>query len=206
MADVKAILVIAAGDIKAVFGTVKTDIKKVGSGGGLGIATSYDNDGGSGDRTGAGDGQITATQSSSGFIYDQATGGVFFGGLFNGTKTTTNEFYLKSGNRNDKWLRFDFGGNKVINEAKYYQQNDQAQATFQWAGSTDGSDFTDIGGTFQIGSSNVSQVIDDVTVYVYTFATLSANTTAYRYYRLTQVSGASVTSSHGFEFEFKISG
>lgn len=72
-----------------------------------------------------------------------------------------------------RWLKFDFGTAKVVDEAKWYVDDaSQHHTGFQWQGSNDDSNWTNIGAEF-----NFSGV-------TYTMTTLNGNTTAYRYYRL----------------------
>lgn len=95
-----------------------------------------------------------------------------------------------------KYIRFDFGNYpKVITEAKYYQDSGYSQSNVKWQGSNDASTWTDIGSSFRLGGA-VAQ----------TQTSLSANTTAYRYYQLISTDNTFAMTSNPYvrEFEFKL--
>jgi len=96
-----------------------------------------------------------------------------------------------------KYLRFDFGsGNStVVDGNKFYQSHGSTSGdhgTWKWQGSDDASDWTDITSSFNF-AGGVGETV---------FTTLSANTTAYRYYQLLGISG-STGSSYWREMIFK---
>jgi hypothetical protein len=154
------------------------------------MATSYANTGGTGNRTSI----ITVTQ------YPETT---IIGGalsyLVNGN-TNENVIYWDSLAAVNRWVKFDFnaGNAYVIDEVKYYQQNTVTHGVYKFQGSNDDSAWDDLGSTFTMGSGangpSTPQVI----------TTMSANTTAYRYYRFLGVSGTNSGSPWIYEFEFKI--
>jgi hypothetical protein len=91
------------------------------------------------------------------------------------------------------YLRFDFKKSKIINEVKYYQSSNAAQGTWQWQGSNDGSNWTNIGSTFTLGGEETQ-----------TIKALSANVIGYRYYQIVGVSGNLSNSPYVLEMEFQI--
>lgn len=155
-----------------------------GSGGGGGSSTSYSNPGGTGARSGI------ITLSTGG-----PAGGFGFGGtgdindLIDGTLNDETWF---GNNETLKWIRFDFGTAKVIDEFKWYQDNATSQGTWSWEGSNDGTSFTTIGASFTLGGAVICTVA-------------RTNSTAYRYYRLIETPGATSNSPFIREIEFKIS-
>lgn len=96
---------------------------------------------------------------------------------------------------NGQNLLFDFGQPRVIDEAKWYQNtNNNTGGQWKWQGSADASAWTDIGSSFTMGGGTSPT----------TQTTLNGNTTAYRYYRLSGVSGFTNDTNNGFMVEFKI--
>jgi hypothetical protein len=92
------------------------------------------------------------------------------------------------------YIQFDFGSAKVLTEAKLFSSNTTTHGTFKWQGSnTAGSGYTDIGSSFTLGGATTQ-----------TQTELSGNTTAYRYYRLTIVSGSTSNAGTLLEMDFKI--
>jgi hypothetical protein len=151
------------------------------------ISTSYSNPGGSGNRT---SGIPTITQSGAS---NPMNAPVNFFQLKDGNKATSN-IWMPNGCADGEWLKFDFSTAKVINEIKFYQSGAQTQGVWQWEGSNDNSTWTSIGSTFTLGGATTS-----------TITALSANTTAFRYYRMKKISGSTNQSPYALEFEFKIS-
>jgi hypothetical protein len=151
------------------------------------VSTSYSNPGGSGDRT---SGIPTITQSGASNPMNST---VNFFQLKDGNKATSN-IWMSNGCADGEWLKFDFSTAKVINEIKYFQSATQTQGVWQWEGSNDNSTWTSIGSTFTLGGATTS-----------TITALSANTTAFRYYRMKKISGSTNQSPYALEFEFKIS-
>lgn len=151
-----------------------------------GVSTSYANSGGSGNRT-AGIPTITQSDASA----PQATTANLYI-LKNGS--IDNFTYMAPGVADGKWIKFDFGTAKVINEAKWYQSAATAQGTWKFEGSNDDSTYADVGSNFTLGGATTQ-----------TITAISGNTTAYRYYRLTKVSGSTSAGPWTQEIEFKIS-
>lgn len=147
---------------------------------------SYANIGGTGNRTG-----IIAV---SGYFPGIALAGSI-NELVNGTFGNTFGFNTGGVSIVGDYYRFDFGaGNyKVITEAKWYQHLSATHGTWQWQGSNDAVTWTNIGGTFTLGSPATQ-----------TITTLSANTAGYRYYQMLGISGNSNNTVWQREIEFKI--
>lgn len=159
-------------------------------GGGGGCTPSYANTGGTGNRTAI----VTTTQSgpAPATILNAAPASLVDGD----TSSNGRNFWLgRALNGADFWVVFDFGSAVLITEAKYYQQDTTAQATWQWQGSSDNSSWTDIGANFALGG-----------VATQTITSLSGNTTSYRYYRLLGISGTPSNGPWIYQFEFKICG
>lgn len=141
------------------------------------MATSYANPGGSGDR------RARVVVTAVGHAMNPAA-------LVNGN-TADFEFYFSSGTGCS--VQFWFPAKQIIDEAKFYQQNTASHGTWKWQGSHDATTWSDIGGTFTLGGTTLQ-----------TLTTLAGNTTAYRFYRLLQVSGTASSSPYVQELEFKI--
>jgi len=114
-------------------------------------------------------------------------------GLLDG-ETGGGNLYWNSGEAiTGKYIKFDLGSNVVIDEAKWYQASGtQTHGDWKWQGSTNNSDWTDIGSSFTLGGALQTQT------------ELNGNTTEYRYYRLLGVSGTSSYQPTLTEIEFKI--
>lgn len=154
------------------------------------LTSSYSNPGGTGNRTAS----ITVSVSP-------APGSGSAAALVNGT-TDGVDGILYSGGQTGLEFIFDFGdGNtKTIQEAKIYLNSDGfSQGTFQWSGSNNGVDYTNIGGTFTLQNTVTGANGHCLNT------TMSANVTAYRYYKCAQTAG---TAANDWicEFEFKILG
>lgn len=91
------------------------------------------------------------------------------------------------------WVQWDCLTAKVITEAKWYQSGTQSQGTWQWQGSNDASNWTNIGSSFSLGGATTQ-----------TITALSGNTASYRYYRILGVSGSASGTPWLREIEFKI--
>lgn len=145
---------------------------------------SYDNTGGTGDRTGI----ITVT----------ATTGLFATGnpeiMVNGNTTETIGYFADVAGAG-KFVKFAFAAAKLITEVKWYSSGGVTYAVCQWAGSNDDSNWTDIGSTFTLGPSGSSPQ---------TQTELSGNTTGYKYYRLMAISGNFNSGGWQQETQFKI--
>jgi hypothetical protein len=151
-------------------------------------STSYANTGGTGDRQ-----AIITTIASAGLM--GGDGNTFR--LVNGNMSESNTYFINNLSLSGSvFLRFDFGSgaSKVIDEAKFYQQNGTSHGTWKWQGSNNGTDWTDIGSSFTLGGATTQ-----------TITALSGNTTGYRYYQIVGVSGVTSNNPYLYEFEFKIS-
>lgn len=143
------------------------------------MATSYENWLGQGDRTSF----ITVTTTAT-------LGAGSASQMVNGT--TSNQWWWNNG-QSSRELKFDFGYARVIDEAVWTQSTSASHGTWKWQGSNDNSSWTDIGSTFTLGGA-LSQ----------THTQLNGNTTAYRYYRLTQTAGTTNSGPFLQELTFKI--
>ncbi|MEI6843187.1 MAG: tail fiber domain-containing protein, partial [bacterium] len=142
------------------------------------LVTSYSNPGGSGNRTPS----ITVTYSA--------------GSTYNSSvvdSDTSTSGWLPD--NSSAWLTFNFGSQVIINETTFYTQNMGAWFfTARWQASNDGVTFSNItGSTFNLPGTG-SPLTD---------TTLSANTTAYQYYRL-QVTALSAAWPYLNEINFKL--
>jgi hypothetical protein len=112
--------------------------------------------------------------------------------LIDGLTTTGNYFNNYGGA--GAYIRFYFSGDAVvIDEATWYQQNNNSHGTWKWQGSNDGVNWVDIGSAFTLGGS---------TTQVQT--QLNGNATVYKYYQLIMVSGSVNPFCRIYELEFKI--
>ena len=152
------------------------------------VAPDYANDGGTGDRTAS----VTVTVSGASLTTNDPSNLV--DGAFE-NNTTDSIAFVPSAATAGEWIRFDFGqgAQRVISEAKWYQANTSVHGTWKWQGSNDGDTWADIGVGFTLGGAT-TQVLTE----------LSANGTAYRFYRLFGVSGNMSGSPYLQEVEFKI--
>ena len=150
--------------------------------GGATAAPSYDNIGGSRDRRT----HVTITTT--------LTGGGTLDKLEDGITTYlgANPWFNTQTGGSVTW-DFGAGASKVITEAKFYQSTTDSHGTWQWQGSNNGTDYTNIGATFTRGTAASS-----------TETTMAANTTGYRYYRSLHTAGYTLASAYWNEFEFKI--
>ncbi|MEI7474684.1 MAG: hypothetical protein WCK67_07880 [bacterium] len=92
-----------------------------------------------------------------------------------------------------RYMKFQFPTAQVITEAKWYQSGNDNHGTWQWQGSNDNSNWTNIGATFTLGGGVTTQVQ----------TTLSGNTNGYTYYRLLQTGGQTSSLYYAREIEFK---
>lgn len=147
---------------------------------------SYSNPGGVGDRK-----ATVAVTTSTGLVKENPLNLV--DGLFGNNGNESVSFF--GGSAAGVYFRFDFGigASRLITEATWKQSGAQSHGTFQWRGSNDLVDYTDIGSTFTLGGST-SQVQ----------TTLSGNVDGFRYYELVGVSGALNIGPYIQEIEFKI--
>lgn len=114
--------------------------------------------------------------------------------LINGSVTddSTGSVYWTLSSAATEIVFYFFEAEVVIDEVIWKQSATSSHGTWQWEGSNDGSSYTNIGSTFTLGGST-SQ----------TQTTLNGNTTAYKYYRLTKVSGTRQSTPWLREIEFK---
>lgn len=98
-----------------------------------------------------------------------------------------------NGGQTSQNLVFNFKNSRVIDELKWYQTDSSTHGTWQFEGSHDNSSWTTLGSSFTLGGST-SQTI----------TAPSANTTAYQYYRLHQVSGSTNSSPYLLGVDFHI--
>lgn len=160
-----------------------------GAGGGAPVVTDYANLGGTGNRGPTGNNSIAITTGGPtvGFTNLGGTNNLY--DLIDGTQVDEVWF---ANNDTDKWIQFDFGSAKVIDELKWYQSSVQSHGTWKFQGSnTAGSGYVDLA-TFTLGSSATQTI------------TTAPNTTAYRYYRLQESPGSTSNSPFIREVEFKI--
>lgn len=145
-------------------------------------ATSYDNEGGKGDRS------LIITLST-----DVVFAGSGFSVLINGVTSETNTYFSGGQSAAGKYMRFDFGvgASKIINEIKWYQSDGTSHGTWKIQGNN--SDWNDIGNSFTLGGA-AAQIITEV----------SGNVTGYRYYQFLGVDGSMSSTPWLYEVEFKI--
>ena len=89
------------------------------------------------------------------------------------------------------YIRFDHGsGNSEVytNSRWVYQSSSADEGTYKWQGSNDAASWTDIGGNFTLTASGGGPNTD-------THATMTSNTTFYRYYQCIYVSGNNTNGS-----------
>jgi hypothetical protein len=145
------------------------------------VPPAYTNADGTGDRR-------TTVLSLSNCTYTGALSALLNGSL------NTNDFYWGGQNTAGKYILFSFGYKALITEAKYHQQTNSSQGVWQWQGSNDAINWTDIGATFTLGNVTPPQTITE----------LSANLVGYVRYRLYGISGTLNNGPYVYEFEFKI--
>lgn len=107
--------------------------------------------------------------------------------------------YLSTTDIAGKYITFDFGTAKVIQEARYTWYGGGAQSgTWKWQASNDNSNWTDVSASFVPNAGGNPQPT--------ILGNMSANNTAYRYYRWIGVSGTGYNNGGAAEIEFKIAG
>jgi len=88
------------------------------------------------------------------------------------------------------YVRFDFGSGKIYKSCEWLIDSSGASdGTWKWQGSNDAASWTDIGSSFSLGYNSDSN-LNRFNIS----SNLRANTTSYRYYQLTGVSGSTNTS------------
>lgn len=141
------------------------------------MATSYDNPNGKGNR------QTTMGVSRSAiasFVGDPMR-------LIDGSYGSAVYWY---GNVADQWLRFDFPGPVIMDEATLYQGGGDNHGTWRWEGSNDGVTWDQFETFTWVGSNCITPL---------------TNTTPYTSYRLHGVSGFHSSGPYINEFDFKVS-
>lgn len=146
------------------------------------MPTSYSNPGGSGYRYPI---QIPTTNASLG------GGGTNPNVLVDGS--FGHAFWWNPQSAAGLYVKIDLGAARVIDEIKWYQSTTNTHGTWQWFGSNDDSSYTAIGATFTLGGATTQ-----------TLATLSGNTTAYRYYKMVGSAGTTSDNPWLTGIEFKI--
>jgi len=146
------------------------------------ITPAYTEAGGTGNRTGS----ITVTVSNT-------YGGGSPSELVDGSYADS--FWYSAWPASGEWTKWDFGVgvSKLITEAKWYQDDPTSHGTWQWQGSNNDADWTNIGSPFTLGGTTTQ-----------TQTELSGNTVGYRYYRQYGISGDWATAPYIREIEFKI--
>jgi hypothetical protein len=99
------------------------------------------------------------------------------------------------------YIRFDHGsGNsKIYTNSRWTYRTGTTEGLYKWQGSADAISWTDIGSTFTLSANaNYGQNTD-------THATMTANTTSYRYYQCIYVSG-NQTNGGGVRMEMQFYG
>ena len=152
-----------------------------------GTSTSYGNTGGTGNRSSI----ITVTTDIS--MYAGTPAGWVDGNTSTNTSITNNTGVA------GKYIRFQFSGaKKLINETKFYNQNNGAEnaGTWKWQGSDNASSWTDISDNYVLSNNTTPEI---------TTMSLSSvtNTNAYTYYQLYGVTGTADQETLS-EMQFKI--
>lgn len=106
--------------------------------------------------------------------------------FIDGNLVANNNFFYNRTTDGNQNLRFDMGSPRVVDEFKWYQQA-TPQGTWVMEGSPDDSTWTTLGASFTLDHG--------------TFP--FANSTAYRYYRLRNISGSRSSGPYIYEIEFK---
>jgi hypothetical protein len=147
------------------------------------MATSYLNVGGKGDRTNI----VFGSHLGAGYI---SGGGLGPPAMLNGSYA--NACYM-SGNANTHEFLFQFEWPVIIDEITWYQSAVQTHGVWQVKGSNDNVNWDNIGATFTLGGATTQEI-----------TTLAPNTTPYKYYKLTGISGVTSTTPYLQEIEFKL--
>jgi len=100
------------------------------------------------------------------------------------------------------YFNFDFGSNVAVDEFKWYRNHTTTIGVWQFSGSAnaDHSSSVNLGSTFTLGGVGTSPP-SSATPNIVT--AMSANTAAYRYYRLTGTGGTSGGNNWDSQIEFK---
>ena len=148
------------------------------------MAQSYSNSGGTGQRY-----HLILVQSN----VNWGSGGTKHPAYLVNTPTNVIWFNDSGHAVSGYYITFDFGSARIVDEAKWYQDNSTAQGVWKWQGSNDDSSYTDIGSSFTLAGATTQ-----------TQTQLNGNTTPYRYYRLLGVSGNVSDSPFTKGIEFQI--
>jgi hypothetical protein len=171
----------SSGQVLGSNGSTATWVTPASSGGGGSTPpTSYLGAGGFGNRVG-----VIPVAVSSGFWAGDPSAWVCASNQSIG--------YFGADDLTGATVTWDFGdAPMVIDEATYTASGPANQGIWQFSASNDGTTFTNIGGTFTL--TTAPQVI----------TTLNGNTTGYRYYRMTGLSGTGNTGPWVWGMLFKI--
>ena len=156
-------------------------------------ASAYD----SGDRTG----DITATQSSPDWLNGEPPNNLVDGGLSaNSTDAVMGAF--NTAQITGKWMNFEWENRQIITEMTWWnnQTDTVAMGRWQWQGSNDGTNYTNIGAEWEWNNTSYTS---DSGNYKKVYTELSANTTGYKHYRMLGVSGTVTNTSWWLELYFK---
>jgi uncharacterized repeat protein (TIGR02059 family) len=161
------------------------------------VATSYANAGGAGDR------HLIMSVSRAGF--NDSGGTPIMPAIIDGHKNNDYATYWYAGGGStfnvdsNSYITIDFVTAKSMNEVKIYINHAAYTiGTWKWQGSNNGTTFTDLTGNTTLQTHATNDYITDTS--------LSANSTAYRYYRMIGVSGTINNNvTMWWEMEFKIS-
>jgi len=151
------------------------------------MATSYANSGGTGDRRTLVKVTVSALRASGGSLWDNLVDGAV------GNNTTDSINF--AGSQTTVEVIFDWGLSgfkQVIDEFQWEQSNASTQGNYDWHGSDDGVSWTSLKANFDL--------VGGVTTNTLSYT----NSTAYRFYRLKQVSGNTSSSPWIHEITFKI--
>ena len=96
-----------------------------------------------------------------------------------------------SGNRQ---ITFQFPAAVRITEARFFMNSPSAQGTWKWQASNNGSSWSDLSTTWTLTGDFDGEVIGDLT----------ANASAYTYYRMQQTAGSLTTAPFLRQVDFKV--
>jgi len=121
-----------------------------------------------------------------------------FGNLSQLTNNSwTNEFFPNIQAAAGKEFKFDFLTPHLIDESTWWFGDNTAMGVWKWQGSTDNSNWTDIGPSFTLGATiNAGS-------WMQSQQELKSNSAYYRYYRIFGISG-NITNTYILEVEFRL--
>lgn len=105
------------------------------------------------------------------------------------------ESFFTNASASGQYVKFDFLSGVVLQEALSYQTNNTQQGVWQWQGSNDDTNWTDIGGNFTFYDGSRGHFFH---------TELNGNSTSYRYYRMLGVSGSTSNSPYQQEIQFSV--